>query len=49
MLVSFGVVTGTESMVLATAINGRAVNISLVMMPLSTSILAKMIMISAFV
>jgi hypothetical protein len=35
MLASFGVVTGTESMVLATAISSMAVNFSLVMMLLA--------------
>jgi hypothetical protein len=46
---SFGDTTGTVSMVLATAISSNAVNVSLVMTLLSKRILAKMIMISAFV
>jgi hypothetical protein len=37
---SFGDITGTVSMVLATAISSSAVNVSLVMMPLSRRILA---------
>jgi hypothetical protein len=46
---SFGDTTGTVSIVLAIAISSSAVNVSLVMMPLSSRMLAKMIMISAFV
>ena len=46
---NLGETTGTVSIVLATAISSSAVNVSLVMMPLSIRIVMKMIMISAFV
>src|ERR1039457_3348898 len=46
---NIGVTTGTVSMVLATAISSNAVNASLVMIALSSSTLAKMIMINALV
>ena len=51
MFVSFanhGVTIGTVNMVLTTAIINNAVNVSLVMMFLSSRILAKMIMINTY-
>ena len=49
MRCNIGVTIGTVSMVLATAISSRAVKVSLVMICLSSRMLAKMIMISALV
>lgn len=46
---SFGATTGTVSIVLATAISRSAVKVSLVITPLSSSMLTKMIIISALV
>ena len=46
MRASFGATTGSVSMVLATAISNSAVKVSFVMIALSSSTLAKMIMIS---
>jgi len=46
---NFGATTGTVNIVLPTAINSRAVKVSLVIRLLSSRMLTKMIMISAFV
>ena len=46
---NMGLTTGTVSMVLATAISSRAVNMALVMTPLSSRMLAKMISIRPLV
>src|SRR4051812_48495526 len=46
---NFGYTTGTVSIVLPIAISNNAVNVSLVMTPLSSKMLEKMIMISALV
>jgi hypothetical protein len=46
---NFGVANGIVSIVLPTAISSNAVNVVLVMMPLSSSTLTKMIMINALV
>src|SRR5512138_166649 len=48
-LCSIGATIGIVSIVLTTAINSNAVNVSLVMMFISSSTFAKMIMMSAFV